>query len=456
MVPYRCPLPPSAPPVSDEREMWSLLQASDIEAALQASLELGLFDALVTAPLMPSELASRIGVDHRALRVVLEFLGALSLVERQRGRIALTSCAALLFTKRSPASCRSALQRGAAGGVCERGLAVVPFELMPKVETVLMARDRGVFETLARCPLTLDALGSKLGLTAAQAQSLCAELVELGLLEWSQDTVFSSHLALEFLLQSSPFDWEPALRHVAAPGAPAELVRACRTGKPPPRGDSDIRHADEEPEQARSLALGAHARAAATAARIARDPVFRHVKRLVDVGGGLGTYAVAAALANPKIRATVIDFPSVCLSTTEYVAAAGLAERVDVVATDIFDDWPGGPCDAVLMSDILHDCRPVKQAELLRHAYERLEHGGHVLVHEVLQTSGSIMSTAFSVAMLRATEGEQLRFDDLTRLLATAGFSEVQIVCRRGAHTLVRARKPPKSLRALVSPLFAF
>ena len=73
-------------------------------------------------------------------------------------------------------------------------------------------------------------------------------------------------------------------------------------------------------------------------------------RTLLDVGGGTGAFAITLTASNPKLKATVIDFPNVAVLGETYVAEAGLSDQVDFVHGDLLStEWPKGQ-DILLMS----------------------------------------------------------------------------------------------------------
>ena len=73
-------------------------------------------------------------------------------------------------------------------------------------------------------------------------------------------------------------------------------------------------------------------------------------RRLLDVAGGSGAYAITFCRAWPELSATIIDFPSVIEVAKRFVAEAGMAERIALVAGNALEaEWPAGQ-DVALMS----------------------------------------------------------------------------------------------------------
>ncbi|MGD9483613.1 methyltransferase [Streptomyces sp. TRM70308] len=107
---------------------------------------------------------------------------------------------------------------------------------------------------------------------------------------------------------------------------------------------------------------------------------FSGTRRVLDVGGGDAVNAIALARAHPALRVTVLDRAGALEVAERNISEAGLADRIDTRAADLFTDaYPGGH-DCVLFAHQLVIWSPEQNLALLRKAYEAVEPGGRVLV----------------------------------------------------------------------------
>ena len=107
-------------------------------------------------------------------------------------------------------------------------------------------------------------------------------------------------------------------------------------------------------------------------------------KRLLDVGGGSGAYALAFCAANPQLKATILDFPQTVETAKRYAREAGLTDRLAHLAGNaITTEWPVGH-DVVLMSYVWSAVGGADIAVLARRAFDALSSGGLVLVHDFM------------------------------------------------------------------------
>src|SRR4029453_4636477 len=61
-------------------------------------------------------------------------------------------------------------------------------------------------------------------------------------------------------------------------------------------------------------------------------------KRLMDIGAGSGAYGIAAAKEHAGLRAVVLDLPVVCEVARDFIAANGVADRVEAQACNFTRD----------------------------------------------------------------------------------------------------------------------
>lgn len=149
-------------------------------------------------------------------------------------------------------------------------------------------------------------------------------------------------------------------------------------------------------------------------------------RRLIDVGAGPGTYAMAFLRAVPGLRATLFDLPAVVGIARERVEAAGLAERVDLVAGDLRTDRLPGGHDLAFVSAIVHMLGPAENVELFRKIHDALVPGGRIVLRDHVMSPDRTAPRAgalFAVNMLVGTErGGTFTYAELSSWLLEAGF----------------------------------
>jgi predicted nicotinamide N-methyase len=170
-------------------------------------------------------------------------------------------------------------------------------------------------------------------------------------------------------------------------------------------------------------------------------------KRLLDLGGGSGTYTIAFLEKNAGMCAVIFDLPDVISLAAERLKDEGYLERVTLVAGNFYQDELPPGCDLALLSAIIHQNSPQENLALYKKIYHSLEPGGALLIRDHVMDESRTKPPAgalFAINMLVCTSGgDTYTFKEIKYTLEQAGFTEVQQV-RSGERMdcLVAARKP--------------
>lgn len=177
------------------------------------------------------------------------------------------------------------------------GAAPVTPEPIMRIATGFMAAkhlfaadELGVFEALGQGPATIDALAARTGLTRRAARISADAMVALGLLERDGDTYRNGAAASAFLAGRGPADLRPLLRFWDAISYPAWRELASALARGPAREVFDL---DEEQQELASA--GIEAVQAGPAAALGEVVDLSSRRRLLDVGGGTGSWTIATA-----------------------------------------------------------------------------------------------------------------------------------------------------------------
>jgi SAM-dependent methyltransferase len=205
---------------------------------------------------------------------------------------------------------------------------------------------------------------------------------------------------------------------------------------------------DRPPEEATRAFIGAmHVVSAPRADAMAAAVDAVSARRLLDVGGGPGTYTEAFLRAVPELHATLFDLPLVIEIARERLSAAGLLGRVTLVAGD-FEKGPLPPGhDLAWLSAIIHQNGPEENGALYSRILRALVPGGRLVIRDHVMEPGRTSPRAgalFAVNMLVGTKlGRTYTFDEIRAGLERAGFNRVRLI-RSGERmdSLVEAFKP--------------
>ena len=238
------------------------------------------------------------------------------------------------------------------------------------------ASELGIFEALADSPATLEALAARTGLTQRAARISADAMTALGLLERSGDLYRNSDAAETFLAGAAPASLRPFLRFWDKISFPAwsGLADALASGRP----TQEINELDDSLQEVASA--GIEAIVAGPAAALAQSAGFSDRRRLLDVGGGTGSWSIAVAQAHPHMAATVLELPAVAGFARDRVTAAGLSSRVVVITGDATQaPLPQGH-DVCLLANLTHYFSPGENQHLLARVRAAVDPGARLLI----------------------------------------------------------------------------
>jgi demethylspheroidene O-methyltransferase len=152
--------------------------------------------------------------------------------------------------------------------------------------------------------------------------------------------------------------------------------------------------------------------------------------RLLDVGGGEGRFAIAAARRHPGLAVDVFDLPAVAERARAQFAAQGLADRARAHGGNFFTDALPAGADVVSLVRVMFDHDDDSVLRILRAVRRTLPDDGVLLVAEPMAaTAGArpMGDAYFGFYLLAMGKGRSRSADELGALLRAAGFTRVRM-----------------------------
>ena len=292
------------------------------------------------------------------------------------------------------------------------------------------ASDLGLFRKLAETgPATASDLAGALHLDVRGATLLMNACAAIGLLEKAGEKFSNSAESAAFLVPGKPGDLSGALRYNRdVYNAWGKVAQLARTGTPVE--DPQIHLGDDE-ARTRSFVMSMHGKALAMAQPVLSLLDVKGRKRLLDIGGGPGTFSVLLAKANPGLQCTVLELAPIAAIAKDMIAAEGQSERVELLPGDYHTTpFPKG-MDVVLFFGMMHQ-EPVEVIrDLLARGYEALNPGGLVYVMDMMTDASHVnppFSAMFAVNMALTKEhGWVFSDEELRGWLKGTGFQHIEI-----------------------------
>jgi predicted O-methyltransferase YrrM len=268
----------------------------------------------------------------------------------------------------------------------------------------------GVFTAIGKRAVTARELAKEMGVDRRSLEMLLNALSAMDLVVKRDALYANTPLAMTFLSKDSPdYIGYMIMHHHHLIDSWAQLDVAVRTGGP-----------------VRSR----------MAPRVAEMIDLSKCRRLLDLGGGPGTYAIHFCLKNPQLRATVLDLPTTEPFALKTIDKFGLKDRVGFLPGDYLEEDIRGEYDVAWLSHILHGEGPEACQMIVDKAVSALEPGGMVFIHEfILNNSedGPLFPALFSLNMLLGTpEGQSYSEEHLRQMFTRAGAKETQRIPFQG------------------------
>ena len=222
-----------------------------------------------------------------------------------------------------------------------------------------------------------------------------------------------------------------------------ELIYSVRTGKPAFEhifGKEMWRYfSEDDPEAGALFNRSITSQVGPDDELIAEAYDFSAIRTLVDVGGGLGGFLMTVLKRHPALRGILFDLPAVIEQARELIAEAGLADRLELVAGDFFQEVPKGG-DAYFIRQVIKDWGDSQCRIILDNCVQAMNPGGVLLVVERILGPGraDLLDKLTDLALMVDLPGGRERDEaEFRRLFTTAKLAVRRIVPTRSPYKIM-------------------
>lgn len=282
----------------------------------------------------------------------------------------------------------------------------------------------GVFSVIGDRPLTADELSERVKSDARATAMLLNALASMGFLVLDRDRYRNTPSSRKYLVKASPdYLGYMIMHHHHLVDAWARLSTSVVSGRPAERTSHG------EGQERESFLMGMFNNAMSIAPRLASMIDLSGRRRLLDLGGGPGTYAIHFCLNNPILEGTVYDLSSTRPFAEETIKRYDLAHRIKFVSGDFTTDPIRGTYDVIWMSHILHSMGMDECRSVIRKAVSALETDGLIFIHDFIledTLDAPMFPAIFSLNMLINTEcGQSYSDAQIREMLEEGGTKEI-------------------------------
>lgn len=295
-------------------------------------------------------------------------------------------------------------------------------------QTLITANRLGIFDVLAGGALGSAEVATRLQLDPRMTELFLNACVGLGLCEKDDNRFANSRASSVFLVSGSPAAMGNSISFMDDIYATwGNLEHALRSGEP---AKTAATYLGQDEAQTRHFVYSMHDRAMAIGQALPDVVDLTARRRLLDVGGGPGTFSALLTARYDGLQADVLELDGVATVAEEILAETGAAKRVAMIRGDYHKSDFGSGYDAVLMSGMFHRETEETCRQLIAKAYRCLDAGGLLVVNDVFTDDDGTtpeFAALFGITMmLTAPHGCVHADGDVAAWLQDTGFNNVE------------------------------
>jgi len=284
-----------------------------------------------------------------------------------------------------------------------------------------------VFTHLADGPLSASQLARIIHADERGLGMLLNALTAMDLLQKEEDAFRTTPFSADYLSKTSDnYMGHIIMHHQNLVEGWSRLDDAVRVGAPVRRRSSH----EAGNEELENFLMGMFNLASHLAPRVAAKIELAGRRRLLDLAGGPGTYAIHFCKQNPDLTAVIFDLPTTRPFAEQTVGRFGLSERIAFSGGDITSDDIGTDYDVVWVSHLLHSEGPESSAAIVKKAATALKTGGLLLIQEFIlddNRAAPLQPALFSLNMLVGTpSGQAYSQGELHDMMKSAGLGQIR------------------------------
>lgn len=283
---------------------------------------------------------------------------------------------------------------------------------------ILTANNYRLFDHLDGKGRKAETLSKLIGTDRRATELLLNSLAAIGLLEKKGGNYRNAGVASRYLVKGKTDYQGDILKHNDVLWDNwSGLDEVVKTGRPYRKS-----HNHE------SFILGMHNLALQKVKGVLKNLDLKQMKKVLDLGGGPGTYSVA--FAKEKMDVTLLDFPDTLRISKKVIASAGMGKNIRLLPGDFMKDELGSGYDMIFISQIFHAYGPDECTALLRKCRASLNKGGRIVVQEFYldeSRANPLQGAVFAINMLVNTpRGRTYTPDEMSAWMKKAGFAGIK------------------------------
>jgi len=263
-----------------------------------------------------------------------------------------------------------------------------------RAKHLFVAGELGIFESLASGPKPLDEIARTTGTPQRTTRIIVDAVTALGFLEREGDRYRNGPVAQAFLSGQGSVDMRPFIRfwNRLSYRRWLTLEDSVRLG----RGTSGEFNftADEQ----KIFSEGVEAFSAGHAAALAEVYDFSRHRRVLDLGGGTGSFLRAILERHTGVEGTLYELPQTAAIARQKLKGRACERGITILEGDFLKDPLPVDHDAILVANVVHVLVPEQNQQLFRRVRASARRGARLLLLD-LWTNGAHTEPLFAALM---------------------------------------------------------
>lgn len=289
---------------------------------------------------------------------------------------------------------------------------------------ILTAVELNIFTILDKHLLPSSEIAKQINGDERATDRLLNALVSLGFLNKVHEKFYNSDAASLYIVKGKPEFMGGLFHSNELWKSWGTLTNAVKEGTSVYKGDGSNKDWTE------SFIAAMHYRAAKEAKILAMMLNLSSAKKMLDVGGGSGAYAMGMIETNPELNAVIFDLPNVIPLTKKYVETFSQKDKVSYIEGNYLTGDFGNGYDIILLSAIVHINGNEQNLELIKKCAASLNRGGQIVIKDWVMNEARtepLGGAVFAINMLVGTKcGDTFTETEMRNWFTSCGITKIE------------------------------
>lgn len=287
---------------------------------------------------------------------------------------------------------------------------------------ILTAIELDIFTVLGKHLMQSEEVAQKINCDTRAVNRLMNALVAIGFLRKVHGKFYNTETSAKYLVKGK-HEYMGNLSHTNNLwNSWSTLTEAVKHGK-------SVLDSSGKNENREDFIAAMHYRAQREAKIISLMLDLNNVDKMLDIGGGSGSFTYVFMSVNPIMKGVIFDLPNIIPITKKYADQYQLCDRLNFIEGDYLVDAFGNGYDLILLSAIVHINSYEQNKKLIKKCSDSLNSGGQIVIRDFIMNddrSEPANGAMFSLNMLVGTEcGDTYTESEMKEWFINSGINQI-------------------------------